>query len=50
MSEEQNSLRQRSSGTRSLLSKYGAAKEPPKDDAVYYPEDDTHSFFASVKC
>ncbi len=34
---------------RTPLSKYGASQEPPQDDAVYYPEDDTHSFFAKVR-
>jgi len=30
------------------LSKYGASKEPPRDDALFYPTDDSHSFFAKV--
>ena len=41
------SQRQPDSG-RAPLSKYGASQEPPHDDAVYYPDDDTHSFFAKV--
>ena len=30
------------------LCKYGANREPPKDDSETYPTDDTHSFFAWV--
>lgn len=30
------------------LSKYGSSTEPPRDDAVLYPVDDTHGFFAKV--
>ena len=51
MTEEQTaSLRHRArvENDRTKLSKYGASREPPKDDAVFYPEDDTHSFFARV--
>ena len=51
MTEEQTaSLRHRCrvENDRTKLSKYGASREPPKDDAVFYPEDDTHSFFARV--
>ena len=49
--EQTTSLRQRTrtDPERTPLSKYGASREPPKDDAVFYPEDDTHSFFARVK-
>ena len=51
MTEEQTtSLRHRArvENDRTQISKYGASREPPKDDAVFYPEDDTHSFFARV--
>ena len=51
MTDEQTaSLRHRPriNSSRAQLRKYGAATEPPRDDAVFYPEDDTHSFFARV--
>ena len=36
-------------GASPRLTKYGASGEQPKDDAVYYPGDDEHGFFARVK-
>ncbi len=41
-------VRRRVGGGHRSMTKYGASVEPPRDDAVYYPQDDTHSFFASV--
>ncbi|XP_074645246.1 chloride channel protein D-like isoform X2 [Tubulanus polymorphus] len=39
-------LRSRSVSERRRLAKYGATFEPPTDDAIFYPHDDDHSFFA----
>ncbi|XP_013403924.1 chloride channel protein C [Lingula anatina] len=36
----------RTSSSQRRLAKYGSTHEPPKDDAVFYPQDDKHSFFA----
>lgn len=38
--------RSRTDSARRRLAKYGTTQEPPKDDALFYPQDDTHSFFA----
>ncbi|XP_064641031.1 chloride channel protein C-like isoform X2 [Lineus longissimus] len=44
--QQGDGLRQRSLTERRRLAKYGATHEPPLDDAVLYPHDDDHSFFA----